>query len=181
MQTRLATTVLALVALLLAAATASSASPAPTPGAVYRTLANPATWRAPPRPYHYVSVGTFGRLTRFGVGTALVEYAHSGANTHAPTERSAVVVEVIESPRRAQSWLTSIKAKNGATAIPSTPVYRWVTAVTGGYEPNMAMRVGFVVVIATGEKTRQRPPRAAWKLVRTLLAFATARSRAAQR
>ena len=152
------------------------ASSSVRPATAYRTLTTPATWRTPPRPFRYLSVGTFGRLTRFGLGTVLVNYAYSPASTNA-----AVVVEVIKSASLAQSWFTSIKVKNGATAVPSTRAYRWVTNVGSGYEPNMTTRVGFVVVTATGEETKQRPTRTAWAHIGKLLAFAAGRARSAQR
>lgn len=174
-QVRLAATLVAVATLLFAAPAASSVRPATAPAAVYRTLTRPATWRTPPRPFHYVSVGTFGRLTRSGLGTVLVNYTSSPASTNA-----AVVVEVIKSARLAQSWLTSITVKNGATAAPSTRAYRWVTSVTDGYEPNMAMRIGFVVITATGAQTTRRPTRTAWARVGKLLAFAAGRARSAQ-
>ena len=175
-QVRLAASTFALAALLFAAPATSSVRPATAPVTAYRTLTRPATWRRPPPPFRYRTVGTFGRLTRFGLGTVLVNYAYSPARTNA-----AVVVEVIKSAPLARSWLTSITVKNGATAVPSTRAYRWVTTVGDGYEPNMAMRVGFVVVTATGEETKQRPTRTAWARVGKLLAFAAARARSALR
>ena len=170
----LAASLFASAALVFIVPATSSVRPATTPRAAYRTLTRPATWRTPPPPFRYLNVGTFGRLTRSGLGTVLVDYTYSPARTNA-----AVVVEVIKSARLAEAWLTRIKVKNGATAAPSR-AYRWVTRVTDGYEPNMAVRVGFVVMTATGAQTTHPPTRTAWARVGKLLAFAAGRARTAQ-